>query len=368
MSLQLEAIGTAVPTHFIEQTDAADVAWTLCASPHAAQQVLERLYHRSGVKTRHSVVLHASTNGKPAEQAFYHPAAGQDDAGPSTAERMHCYEESATRLAESAADTALAKAQTEAREVTHLVTVSCTGFQAPGVDIALVRELGLSPAVARTHIGFMGCHAALNALRVAKAFTDANPDACVLVCAVELCSLHYQYGWKMDQLISNALFSDGAAAVVARGCARRASGASGRWRLRGSASAVLPETIDAMSWRVGDHGFEMSLSAKVPELIRDNLRPWLEQWLCGFGLSIGEIASWAIHPGGPRILAACGQACGLTDEHLQPSFDVLADYGNMSSPTILFILERLQWQGAPGPCVALAFGPGLTIEAALLDA
>lgn len=367
MSMWLEAIGTAVPQHFIEQTDAAAVAKTLCASSTSQQQVLTRLYQRSGIRTRHSVVLQASTNCKPAEQAFFLPAKTSDDAGPTTAERMGQYEESAADLGLSAARDALAKADTTSAEITHLITVSCTGFHAPGMDVTLVRELGLNRGVARTHIGFMGCHAALNALRVAEAFTRSHADACVLLCAVELCSLHYQYGFQLDQMISNALFADGAAAVVVRGRASERTVEDNGWRWRGSASTIVPQTEEVMSWHVRDHGFEMSLSAKVPKVIQQRLRPWLEGWLSTMGLSIGEIASWAVHPGGPQIVAACGEACGLGERHLQPSLDVLAEYGNMSSPTILFILDRLRQQSSPGPCVALAFGPGLTIEAALLD-
>ncbi|HWB08497.1 MAG TPA: type III polyketide synthase [Pirellulales bacterium] len=363
MSLLLRAIGTAVPRHFIAQDDAAGVAQTLCALSHG--HVVNRIHKHSGVRTRHSVLLHSSTNCKPAEHTFYPPATSDCDAGPTTAERMRHYEESAAGLALSAAREALAKAGTAAHEVTHLITVSCTGFQSPGVDVTLVRELNLDPGVARLHIGFMGCHAALNALRVAKAFADTDPKTCVLVCAVELCSLHYQYGSKLDQVISNALFADGAAAVVARRDDGSPEVGRREWRLRASASAILPESLDAMSWHIRDHGFQMTLSAKVPELIQNNLRPWLEQWLAGMGLSIDKIDQWAIHPGGPRILAACGQACGLEEDQLQPSYDVLGDFGNMSSPTILFILARLE--STAGPCVALAFGPGLTVEAALLD-
>ncbi|HEV3344741.1 MAG TPA: type III polyketide synthase [Pirellulales bacterium] len=365
MSLLLHAIGTAVPRHFITQEDAAGVAQTICVSSPGQGQAVNRIYQRCGVRTRHSIVLEGSTNGKPAEQAFYVPAKSDCDSGPTTAARMRLYEESAGGLALSAASEALAKAHTAAREVTHLITVSCTGFQSPGVDVALVRQLGLDAGVARTHIGFMGCHAALNALRVAKAFTEADAEACVLVCAVELCSLHYQYGSKLDQIISNALFADGAAAVVARRDAGSPEIGRRGWRLRASASAILPETLDAMGWHVRDHGFQMTLSAKVPGLIQDNLRPWLEKWLGDEGLSFGQIGQWAIHPGGPRILAACGQACGLKEDQLRPSYEVLGNYGNMSSPTILFILQRLD--SAAGRCVALAFGPGLTVEAALLD-
>ncbi|HVA45725.1 MAG TPA: type III polyketide synthase [Pirellulales bacterium] len=365
MSLHLEAIGTAVPRHFIEQTDAVEVARDFCASSCVQPRVLARLYARSGVRTRHSVVLRESTNGAPANQSFYLPASGVDDLGPTTAERMRVYEEAASQLGVRAGADALAIAETAPREVTHLITVSCTGFHSPGVDVALVRELGLDAGVARTHVGFMGCHAALNALRVAKAFTDSRPEACVLVCAVELCSLHYQYGWDPDRLVSNALFADGAAAVVARSSLGSKGGQPGGWQLISSASAIVPETEDAMRWHIRDHGFEMGLSARVPDLIRERLRPWLASWLADADLSIEEVGSWAIHPGGPRILTACGLACDLSEPELRASADVLAEYGNMSSPTILFILERLRRQSAAGPCVALAFGPGLTIEAAL---
>lgn len=362
MSLHIHGIGTAVPQHFIAQSDAANSARTYCATSRAQQQVLTRLYQRSGVQTRYSVILAGSTNGVPAQQSFYVPAANDADPGPTTAERMRLYEESAADLGLSATVDALRKADVTPSEITHLVTVSCTGFHSPGVDVALMRELGLNHGIARTHVGFMGCHAALNGLRVAKAFADSSPDACVLMCAVELCSLHCQYGWNPDRIVTNSLFADGAAAVVAR----NAAAPDGGWSLISSASAVVPETENAMTWHIRNHGFEMTLSARVPELIHQQLRPWLEEWLSSNGLAVGDINSWAIHPGGPRILAACREACGLSEIHMEASTAILAEFGNMSSPTVLFILERLQQQSASGPCVALAFGPGLTIEAALL--
>ena len=366
MSMQLEAIGTAVPPHFIAQAAAAGVAEKLFASSGQHSQVLAKLYRRSGVRTRHSVVLRASTNGAPAEQNFYRPVSGADDGGPTTAERMHAYEQAASQLAARACSDALTQTSLARQQVTHLVTASCTGFSSPGVDAALVRELGLNAGVARTHVGFMGCHAALNALRVARAFTDSQPDSCVLVCAVELCSLHFQYGWNPDRVVSNALFADGAAAVVARSQARSNRGRPA-WQLVSSKSAIVPNSEDAMRWHIRDHGFEMTLSPRVPDLIRARLRPWLAAWLAEERLALADVRTWAIHPGGPRILAACGEACGLSESALRTSSDVLAEYGNMSSPTILFILERLRRQEASGPCVAVAFGPGLTIEAALFD-
>jgi prepilin-type processing-associated H-X9-DG protein len=276
------------------------------------------------------------------------------------------YAESATGLATTACRKALADASIDAAGITHLITVSCSGFAAPGVDVQLIRELSLAPDVARTHVGFMGCHGALNALRVARAFADANPDARILVCAIELCSLHHQYGWNPEQIVANALFADGSAALVCGHANDRAQG-DDKPRWLSSGSMVVPQTEDLMSWNIGDHGFQMTLSPRVPDVIQSSLRTWLEGWLAGEGTDLGQIAHWGIHPGGPRILQACVDALQLEPSAIQTSKDVLAEFGNMSSPTILFIVERLIRNKTPGPCVLLAFGPGLTIEAALVE-
>jgi predicted naringenin-chalcone synthase len=254
---------------------------------------------------------------------------------------------------------ALAESGFDAASLTHLVTVSCTGFVAPGLDFALITELGLRPTVARTHVGFMGCHGALNGLRVANAFATAELSARVLVCAVELCSLHYYYGSAADKLIANAIFADGAAAVV--GCA----GEPADWSLRASGSCLIPDSADDMGWTVGDHGFEMALSRRVPGLIASHLRRWIESWLGDNALSLADVRSWAVHPGGPKIVSAVEEALALPAEALAPSRAVFAEYGNMSSPTVLFVLRRLREQNAQRPCVALGFGPGLVAEAAL---
>lgn len=266
-------------------------------------------------------------------------------------------------LAVSAARESLRDADVLPERVTHLITVSCSGFNAPGFDIALFKQLGLAPEVARTHVGFMGCHGLLNGLRVARAFLAADPRACVLVCAVEMCSLHHQYGWNADRIVANALFADGAAALVA---ISGQSSSNSLYHVVASGSRLLDDCEDAMTWRIADHGFEMTLSPRVPELISRTIRPFLESWLAGQGTDLAAVGSWAVHPGGPRILAAFGEATGLDRALLEPSYQVLAEYGNMSSPTVLFILERLRLSGAPRPCVALAFGPGLAVEAALL--
>ena len=276
---------------------------------------------------------------------------------------MAWYETEAPPLAEAAARRALEDASTPVEAITHLVTVSCTGFFSPGLDAALVETLGLPRTVNRTHVGFMGCHGALNGLRVAASHVW-EPEARVLLCAVELCSLHFAYGWDPEMIVANALFADGAAAVV--GVAAENGEAPG-WSVQAQGTFLMPMSGDAMSWRIGDHGFRMTLSATVPGLIRTNLGGWLEGWLQDQGLGMDDVGSWAVHPGGPRILEAVEDALALENGLLDVSREVLRRHGNMSSPTVLFILERLRKTGAALPCVALAFGPGLVVEAMLVS-
>jgi predicted naringenin-chalcone synthase len=362
MGMDIAGIGLALPPHHISQTEAANISSRCCCNGEDQRRRLIDLYRRSGVKRRHSVLLTHSDGPVEQRQSFLRRSVNGSDYGPSTQERMRHYEIHAAPLAIEAVRAALADAQTEAGSVTHLVTVSCTGFSAPGFDLALVRELRLNPNVARTHVGFMGCHGALNGLRVARAFVDADHSARVLLCAVELCSLHHASGWNLERVIANSLFADGAAAVV--GQAARSYGST-FWRLVASGSTVIPESDDAMSWRVSNHGFEMTLSRRVPELIRRHIAGWLHGWLEQHGYSIRRIRSWAIHPGGPRILDACRDALELKEDQLDDSRAVLEDCGNMSSPTVLFILDRLRRQHGGLPSVALGFGPGMAVEAAL---
>ena len=325
------------------------------------RRIFHRLYRMSGIDRRGSVILERRADGT-INQSFYPPIQHVQDCGPDMAQRMQRYEAEAPKLALRAAQNALAQTETAGGEITHLITVSCTGFFAPGLDYALIRGLSLSPAVARTHIGFMGCHGAINGLRAARAFAHQHSNAALLLCCVELCSLHYQYGWHPEQIVSNALFADGAAAVIAKPGARRSQH---QWQVADCGSFVIPESQKAMTWRIGAHAFGMTLSPELPDLINANLRGWLERWLAQNRLRMDEVKSWAIHPGGPRILGAVGRSLALSERALETSRAVLRGYGNMSSPTILFIIKELQARGAETPCVALAFGPGVAAEAAL---
>jgi predicted naringenin-chalcone synthase len=357
MPILIAGIGTAVPPHRIAQGDAAEIARPYSCETTAHERVLQAIYNGTGVETRHSVILQASDGDLAGRQSFY------GDAIPTTRDRMRVYEQEASTLALAAATRALIDSQVAPDRITHLVTVSCSGFYAPGFDIALIKRLPLAANVARTQVGFMGCHGALNGLRVAQAFVAADPGACVLLCAVELCSLHHQYGWNAEQIVANSLFADGAAAIVAL------SGTGPPDTLPqivAAGSTLIDDSEDAMSWRIGDHGFQMTLSARLPELIARNLRGWLDGWLYAHGLTVAAVGSWAVHPGGPRILAAVGESLGIERRALDLSHSVLAEYGNMSSPTVLFILDRLRRTKATRPWVAIGFGPGLAVEVVLL--
>jgi predicted naringenin-chalcone synthase len=359
MSARLLGLGTAVPSHAIAQRDAESLARRLAGFNGAHGRLLTALYRRTSVARRGSVLI----EGEGVPQRFFPESLVAGEPGPSTRRRQEQYERHAAPLAERACVEAIADSGMGPERITHLVTVSCTGFHAPGVDVALIRGLGLRRDVLRTHVGFMGCHGAINGLRVARALAAEDSGAVVLVCAVELCSLHFHYGQDPDKIVANALFADGAAAAVV-GSAPLRDGRDG-WVLAATGSRLIDGSEEAMTWRIGDHGFEMTLSARVPGFIEEHLPAWIGRWLDGQGVSIGEVGCWAIHPGGPRVLSAVVASLGLSESAAAASRGVLAEHGNMSSPTILFILSRLRQEGLPGPCVAIGFGPGLVIEAAL---
>lgn len=367
MSVSIAGLGTALPSHQIPQDLAGEASVSFCCDAAGQERSVAALYRMSGVETRRLVILKQSAGTLTERQDFYPPRTSESPVGPTTAERLRFFERAAGPLAVEAARNALEQSGIESRCITHLITVSCSGFSAPGFDYDLVDQLPLRPTVARTQVGFMGCHAALNALRVAHSFVVADPTAVVLVCCVELCSLHYQYGWDPEQIVANSLFADGAAACVIQSTDADRSGSLQRFRILASGSTILPDSRDAMTWRVGDHGFRMTLSSSVPGLLARHLYPWLSEWLGNLGLRPESIGAWAVHPGGPRILQAFAEAMRLDPSHLDVSRDVLREHGNMSSPTLLFILNRLQALKAVGPYIAIGFGPGLAAEATLFE-
>ena len=366
MTLAILGIGTAVPDTVLPQTDALEIARALCRPTDEQATWLPSMYQGTGIKARQLAfgadVVRDVLQGTNHSGSPFVPRGVPGERGPTTGQRMDHYAALAPPLALQAARGALDRSGVAPRELTHLVTVSCTGFVAPGIDLALILGLGLGPTIQRTHVGYMGCHGALNGLRVAHAFAAAEPEARVLLCAVELCSLHYHYDWNPSKMIANAIFGDGAAALVGA-----AAAPDGEWRVAATGSCLIPNSADAMTWTIRDHGFEMTLAKRVPALIATHLRPWLEDWLASHGVALADVGSWAVHPGGPRILDAVEEALSLPRAATATSRAVFADHGNMSSPTLLFIVDRLRAACAPRPCVALGFGPGLMAEAVLFQ-
>lgn len=352
-------LGTAVPAESMTQEEALQMTTELVCQDERQARYLKVLFRGAGVEHR-NISLPWKLGYR-----WKRELGGVEGRGPSTTERMRLYHEHAPPLATASSSNALQDADISASETTHLVTVSCTGFSAPGVERSLIESLKLRPTVQRINVGYMGCHGAINGLRVAQALADADPHAVVLLTAVELCCLHYCLHWDPDALKGNALFADGAASLVIGG--RPASARSGRgWTIRATGSCLLPESSDEMSWLIGDHGFEMRLTSQVPVMIEKHLKPWMAHWLESLGLGFDQIAAWGIHPGGPKILTAAETALGLPPKSCTISREILREQGNMSSPTVLFILDRLR-QETEGPIVLLGFGPGLTAEAAVLE-
>ncbi|MCO8124601.1 type III polyketide synthase [Stieleria sp. TO1_6] len=384
-----------MPGQEVTQDDALAMSSDIICQDERQKRLLRMLFRKSGVTSRRTVI--------PWKTAyFWNKDGGAAGRGPGTGDRMSLYERYAPPLATEACRQAMGMDASDLQlvpirerlegcdplgsdgevqsdgfgpistplkidpaSVTHLVTVSCTGFAAPGLDWHLFDALGLSPQVQRVQVGFMGCHGGINGLRAARGLAAADPDAVVLLCAVELCSLHYRMSWEDEAMVGNALFADGSAAVVIVGRNRVAEFSQGI-SIIDCASIRIPDSDDQMSWRIGDHGFDMTLTGQVPGSIQGHLQEWLSQWLAPHGLSPESIGDWIVHPGGPRILDATEQALGLPENELGHSREVLSELGNMSSPTVLFVLQRALRAGNTGPRVVLAFGPGLVAEATLL--
>jgi predicted naringenin-chalcone synthase len=341
----LRAIGTAVPRLDVHQDF---IAWaTTRLTDRRARTLFQRMAARSGITHRWSVLPTAKGGSPITPGGFYF-----GNRLPSTATRMKLYAEKAPELALAAIDALAAKEPLG--QITHLVVASCTGFVAPGIDQIIARRLGLSPSVERTLVGFMGCYAAVAALRVAYHIARSEPEARILVVTVELSTLHLVETEEIEPMLAMLQFADGAAAAIV-------SAEEGPIVMDRFFAATLPDSSELIQWHIGDAGFEMHLSGKVPGRIAHALQdPGLRQEILHH--CAAEDVNWAVHAGGRSILDAVETALALPPEALDASRGVLSKFGNMSSATLMFVMEDIIDRDDPRDGVALAFGPGLAAE------
>jgi predicted naringenin-chalcone synthase len=321
---------------------------------------LRFVYHQSGISARYSVIPDFA--GEESSGLFT-----DGDLCPDTETRMACYVQEAPALTQQAAEDCLQKAGVALEEVTHFITVSCTGLSAPGLELLVMERMGMPRHVHRTAVNFMGCYAAVHALKLADAFARTDPKARVLVVCTELCTLHFQPEYSEDAATACALFGDGAAAVLVAGSDWTGRGLA----IDGFYSEVVWAGKNEMAWNLSSHGFVMKLSGYIPDLLSQDIAPLLSRALEHTGIRREQVRHWCVHPGGKRILQVVGKSLGLSPEDLGCSYKVLNEVGNLSSATILFVLQE-QWESLmaddEGKTFGVAFGPGLSMESFFLSA
>ncbi len=366
----MRSLETAVPQTILVQQQARDVFASQPGLTRLGTRLVSTCFDSAAIDTRYTAVAELSLDSHSENPRFFDPETNRV-LSPSTKVRNEIFATEATKLFVEAGKAAVAQAPgIDLDDITHVITVSCTGFFNPGPDYKVVRALGLNPAVQRYHLGFMGCYAAFPALKAAKQFCVADPTAVVLVICVELCSLHVRTSNDPDTIMGSAIFGDGAAAAVVSG--RELQGPEPAIRLDHFETVLTPVGEEAMAWNIGDEGFEMVLGSYVPHIIEEHITGALEPLLAKepslAGLPYSDITHWAIHPGGRSILDKVESKLELTQEQLVPARETLREYGNMSSATVLFVLKYMLEKGATEQeerICSMAFGPGLTVETGL---
>lgn len=327
----------------------------------AQRRKLKAAFRMSGILQRHSVLADYATT---AGQFSFYPQNQKLSPFPQTAIRSKSFGKYALPLALKAIENAGIESN-ELKACTHLITVSCTGMYAPGLDIALIKALSLDTTLERTCINFMGCYAAFNGLKVARNIINSDECAQVLIVCLEMCSLHFQQKANDDNILANTLFGDGGAAVW-MSAKNKAFGL----KVKSAYCNLLLDGENDMAWHLGDYGFEMKLTSYIPQLLEKGINNLSKELFYKLGLSKSP-DFFAIHPGGKKILQSMQKALQLNEEDIRFSSRVLAENGNMSSPTILFVLkeimEEISLEKKPKSIVALAFGPGLTLESMLFE-
>jgi predicted naringenin-chalcone synthase len=354
---QIISIGTAVPRFKHDQQEILGFMSRIYAFNEKDRRRLRYLYGQSGISTRYSVLPDYSR--LPEDWTFYPPTENLDPF-PSLEKRMNVFNQHAPALSAEAIGNCL-RDQASPEEITHLITVTCTGLSAPGLDLQLMELLNLPKNIFRTSVNFMGCYAAIHAMKLADAICTAEPAAHVMIVCTELCTLHFQQEPTLDNITSSLLFGDGSAAMLVTGAADKRSGL----KIRGFYAEVNAMGKQDMSWSLSSTGFAMTLSSYVPGLIEEDFRNMVSNALSRNQLAVDAISDWCIHPGGRKILEAIEKSLDLPQEKFSAGYEVLKEYGNMSSPTLLFVLDKI-WrrfrEGEPHTIFGAAFGPGLTME------
>jgi prepilin-type processing-associated H-X9-DG protein len=358
----ITSIGIANPSNRFSQSKIADFMERAMVLHNGDHRKMRTIFKLSGIEYRHSVLY---DYGKSSDFSFYPNK--EDEPFPSTERRLKIFRDKALDLSIASVRNLLdQRPGFDKSSITHVVAVCCTGMYAPGLDIDLVKKFGLKSTVQRTCINFMGCYAAFNALKLADAFCRSDRKSKVLIVCTELCSLHFQRNFTDDNVLANALFADGSAAVLVE--------AESDHTVK-----LVPESFHSdlaidgerdMAWTVGDLGFEMKLSSYVPDIIQRDIGQLTDSLLTRISKKISEIKYFAIHPGGKKILQAIEEELGITKEQNADAYQVLRNYGNMSSPTVLFVLHEIMQKLTPidndEHILSFASGPGLTLESMVL--
>ncbi len=360
-SVYIQAIATMVPSHCYSQQESLEQSKTLMAKTPAEEHFLERIFTGSEIDQRFSVIddfKAEEQKSKDSTRQLY-PSSEDYLPEPSTAQRNKIFSKASRQLSHAVTEKLFNENPTlKPEDVTHLITVSCTGFQAPGFDYHLVESLGLNRSIPRFHIGFMGCFAAFPALKLANEICSNNSEANVLVVHCEICSIHLKFKFDPNTQIANAIFSDGCSAAWVS--ARKPQGRA--LRFSQFQSEIIPNTETEMTWDLGNLGFDMQLSRNVPGLLHGIAKDTVNKLVKSENALL-----WAIHPGGKAILDEWQRALSLDENALDVSRKVLRNYGNMSSVTIYFVLLEFLQSDKTGELFTAAFGPGLTVESALME-
>jgi predicted naringenin-chalcone synthase len=359
MSLIL-SIGTANPQYCHRQEEILGFMQQACVADDITGSKLRAVYRKSDIETRYSTMPDYS----PGNGRSFYPSTDNLEPFPGLTARMRHFYENALPLSVKAIGSCFEKSpDISSGDITHLITVTCTGLSAPGLDIGIARHFGLNRNLQRTSVNFMGCYAAIHALKLADMICKTEKDPKVLIVCTELCTLHFQRMAEDDHLVANSLFADGSAAVLVV----PANGQETGLRMRGFYSEIEDSGFDHMAWEVSETGFLMTLSSYVPKVIESTIAGLFHRAALRYGICRQDVGHWAIHPGGKRILEIAACELSLGPEEIKPSAEVLRKYGNMSSPTVLFVLEEIGKKAGKGENIfGVAFGPGLTMETMLL--